>query len=157
MILTPRPWRRAAPVHIMVCGGRTPPTQHIAITLTPWATRRCAGSEASIHHSRSKFTLMVPHFWVRIFWCTLLIEYYTITWCNSTNFVLNLTLIHFSICAWLWIRLRKWSKCFVCVDSVQLLPQFVSLLSTHFFSCCLLPPTLSPAEPPRAHMLCPRY
>jgi len=39
-------------------------TQHIAVTLTPWATRRYAGSRAYDHHSRRKLTLMVPHFFV---------------------------------------------------------------------------------------------
>ena len=43
--------RRAASVHIMGCGGRTPSTQHIAVTLTSWATRRCAGLDASVHQA----------------------------------------------------------------------------------------------------------
>ena len=48
--------------HIMGCGGLMPSTQQIAVTLTPGATRRCAGSRAYDHHSRRKLTLMVPHF-----------------------------------------------------------------------------------------------
>ena len=61
------PWRRAASASTMGCGGRMPTTQHIAATLTPWATRRYAGSRAFDHHSHSKLTLMVPHFFVTFF------------------------------------------------------------------------------------------
>ena len=61
------PWRRAASASTMGCGGRMPTTQHIAVTLTPWATRRYAGSRAFDHHSHSKLTLMVPHFFVTFF------------------------------------------------------------------------------------------
>jgi hypothetical protein len=32
-----------ATAHIIGCGERTPSTQYIAVTLTSWATRRCAG------------------------------------------------------------------------------------------------------------------
>jgi hypothetical protein len=39
-------------------------TRHIAVTLTPWAWWQYAGSDASVHHSRRKFMLMVPHFFV---------------------------------------------------------------------------------------------
>jgi len=49
----------------MASERRRPLTQHIAVTLTPWAMWRCAGSEASVHHSLSNLTLMVPYFWVR--------------------------------------------------------------------------------------------
>ena len=54
-------------VHIMGCGGRMPTTQHIAVTLTPLATRRCAGSRAYDHHSQRKLMLMVPYFFVTFF------------------------------------------------------------------------------------------
>ena len=58
------PWRRAVSASTMGCGGRMPTTQHIAVTLTPWATRRYAGSRAYNHHSHRKLTLMVPYFFV---------------------------------------------------------------------------------------------
>jgi hypothetical protein len=60
--LTARPWRRAPLVHIMGYGGRTPSTQYISVTLTPWATRQCARSNASVHHSLSDFTILRVRF-----------------------------------------------------------------------------------------------
>ena len=57
----------AASASTMGCGGQTPSTQHIAVTLTPLATRQCAGSNASVHHSLSKFMLMVPYFWLGLY------------------------------------------------------------------------------------------
>ena len=48
-------------VRISGCGGRMPSTQHIAVTLTPWATWQCAGLRAYVHHSRRKLTLTVPY------------------------------------------------------------------------------------------------
>jgi len=45
------------PVHIMGYGGRTPSTQYISVILTSRATRRCTGSEASVHHSLRNFTI----------------------------------------------------------------------------------------------------
>jgi hypothetical protein len=49
---------RAALASNMGCGGRTPSTQHIAMTLTPLATRQYTGSNASVHHSLSDFTIL---------------------------------------------------------------------------------------------------
>ena len=58
VILSARPWRRAPLAHIMGYGGQTPSTQYISVTLTSRATRRCAGSEVSVHHSLSNFTIL---------------------------------------------------------------------------------------------------
>ena len=64
LVFVVSPWRRAASASIMGCGGRMPTTQHIAVTVTPWATRRYAGSRPYDHHSQRKLTLMVPYFFV---------------------------------------------------------------------------------------------
>ena len=67
LVFVVSPWRRAASASIMGCGGRVPTTQHIAVTLTPWVMRQYAGSRAYGHHSHSKLTLMVPHFFLTFF------------------------------------------------------------------------------------------
>ena len=94
----PTPWRRAAFADCVSCGGRT--SQPSALLPLSHHGRRWVWSIwASFHHGLKNLTTTVPHFWVRIFWCTLLIEYYTITSYNSTNLILSLTLNHFSIYA----------------------------------------------------------
>ena len=64
-------WRGVGEVsaHIMGYGERTPSTQHIAVTLTPWATRQCAG------WTRPSATAWeISLFWGWLFVCIVLIE-----------------------------------------------------------------------------------